>query len=80
MTLYEFEALNQEEKAEAVWRGTFLADRIADGCRIQLYSLSGCYVEVFYDPQSNKITDFRAFTGNQFLVPYLAQLNPIKQN
>ncbi|WP_164849916.1 hypothetical protein [Mucilaginibacter limnophilus] len=75
MTLYEFEALDLTEKAEAVWRGTFLAYREADGRRIQLYSLPGCYVEAFYDPQSNKITDFRSFTGKQLLVPYLEQLN-----
>jgi hypothetical protein len=73
MTLYEFNALDLTEKAEAVWRGTFLADREADGLTIQLYSLTGFYVELFYDPLANKITDFHAFTNKQLLAPYLAQ-------
>lgn len=74
MTLYEFHALNETEKADAVWHGTFLADREDAGLRIQLYSLGSFYVEVFYDPLMNKITDFRAFNSNHLLVPYLAQI------
>jgi hypothetical protein len=72
MTVYEFNALDQQGKAEAVWRGTFLADRAADGLLVQLYSLPGCYVEVFYDQAANQITNFEAFTNKQLLVPYLA--------
>jgi hypothetical protein len=74
MTLYEFNALDITEKAEAVWRGTFLADREADGLTIQLYALTGCYVELFYDPRANQITGFEAFTNKQLLAPYLAQM------
>jgi hypothetical protein len=74
MTVYEFNALDISEKAEAVWRGTFLADREADGLIIQLYSLTGCYVELFYDRTANQITGFEAFTNKQLLAPYLAQL------
>jgi hypothetical protein len=75
MTVYEFNALDQHEKAEAVWRGTFLAERVADGLHVQLYSLPGCYVEVFYDQAANQITGFEAFTNKQLLAPYLAQTN-----
>lgn len=75
MTVFEFNALDQQEKAEAVWRGTFLAERMADGLPIQLYSLPGCYVEVFYDQAANQIIGFEAFTNKQLLVPYLAQTN-----
>ncbi|MFD0767156.1 hypothetical protein ACFQZI_20040 [Mucilaginibacter lutimaris] len=74
MTLLEFNALNMTEKAEAVWRGTFLADRQADGLLVQLYSLPGCYVELFYDQAANQITGFEAFTNKQLLAPYLAQM------
>jgi len=74
MTLYEFNALDLTEKAEAVWRGTFLAEREADGLVVQLYALTGCYVEVFYDQSANKISDFQAFTNKQLLAPYLAQI------
>lgn len=74
MTLLEFNALNMPEKAEAVWRGTFLGDREADGRLIQLYSLPGCYVELFYDHSAYRITGFEAFTNKQLLAPYLAQM------
>lgn len=72
MTLYEFNGLELNEKAEAVWRGTFLAERTAGELIIQLYFLSGCYVEVYYDQAANQITGFEAFTNKQLLAPYLA--------
>lgn len=74
MTLLEFNALDLNEKAEALWRGTFLAERESDGQTIQLYSLPSFYAELFYDPLANKITDLRAFTSRQGLVPYLAKI------
>ncbi|MBK0379270.1 hypothetical protein [Mucilaginibacter segetis] len=70
-TLYDFNALSEQEKAEAVWRGSFLADREAAGLKVQLYRLDSFYVEVFYDPAANTILRFRAFTSNNLLVPYL---------
>ena len=74
LTLYDFNALTDDEKAEAVWEGTFLADRQADGSTVQLYGLDNFYVEVFYDQSANKISAFQAFTSNKYLVPYLAQI------
>lgn len=73
MTVYEFNALDQDEKAEAIWRGTFLAERLVNELHVQLYSLPGFYVEVYYDQAANQITGFEAFTNKQLLVPYLAQ-------
>jgi hypothetical protein len=73
-TLPDFNALPENEKADAVWQGRFLADREEDGFRVQLYSLPAFYVEVFYDALDNKITEFRAFSNKQFLAPYLAQI------
>lgn len=74
LTLYDFNALTDTEKAEAVWAGSFLADREAAGLRLQLYSLPAFYVEVIYDAAANQITAFRAFTNKQLLAPYLAQI------
>ncbi|TWR26833.1 hypothetical protein FPZ42_07285 [Mucilaginibacter achroorhodeus] len=74
MTLLEFNALSLYDKANAVWHGTFLADRKEKGMVIQLYSLAGFYVEVFYDQRDNKIIDLRSFTSTQKLFPYLAQI------
>jgi len=74
LTLYDFNALTDDQKAEAVWQGTFLADREENGLAVQLYSLDNFYVEVFYDPKTNNVSRFQAFTSKQLLVPYLAQI------
>jgi len=74
LTLEDFNALTDNEKAEAVWQGSFLGDRQASGQMVQLYSLDNFYVEVNYCPQANAITHFRSFTDTRQLVPYLAQI------
>jgi len=72
MTLYEFNALEENKKADAVWKGTFLADREENGLAVQLYAVDSFYVELFYDPQANRVLRFRAFRSKNQLVPYLA--------
>lgn len=74
LTQCDFDRLPENEKAEAVWQGSFLADREENGLIVQLHAVSGFYVEVFYDPAANKILSFRSFTNKQSLVPYLAHI------
>ena len=74
MTLYEFNTLADDEKANAVWQGSFLADREEDGLKIQLYAVDNFFVELFYDATENKITAFRSFNSKRLLAPYLAQI------
>ena len=74
LTTEDFNALPETEKAEAVWQGSFLADREENGLTIQLYAVSSFYVELFYDPLANKILSFRSFTNKHLLVPYLAHI------
>ncbi|WP_133300184.1 hypothetical protein [Mucilaginibacter terrenus] len=62
------------DKAEALWQGTFLGERHADGLTIQLYSVKAFYAEIFYEVKKNKIIDIQAFTSRQQLGPYLAQI------
>ena len=74
ISLYDFNLLEDDEKATAVWAGTFLGDREENGLRVQLYSVDGFYVEVFYDGLANKILRFRAFKTYDLLTPYLAHV------
>jgi hypothetical protein len=74
LTLDDFNSLTETEKADAVWTGSFLADRQANGLMVQLYAVNSFYVEVFYDPQANQIVGFRAFNTKNLLVPYLAHI------
>lgn len=71
ITLYAFNQLSENEKAEATWGGTYLSNRTEDGRLIQLYSLPDFYVEVYYHPEANTITRFRAFKSLGQLVPYI---------
>lgn len=74
LTMHDFNNLMGPEKAEAIWRGTFLGDRPEGDHTVQLYSLGSFYVEVSYSPAANRIGGFHAFTNTRLLVPYLAQI------
>ncbi len=74
LTLYDFNNFTDNEKADAVWSGSFLADREEDGLKVQLYSVHAFYVEAFYDAVANKILRFRAFSSQRLLAPYLVQI------
>jgi hypothetical protein len=65
LTLFDFNGLDGAEKAEAVWKGTFLSNRAEGNLTVQLYNLGAFWVEVYYDSQSNKIMRFNAFSGNR---------------
>jgi len=75
LKLYDFNAFTEDEKAGAVWSGSFLAGREDNGLMVQLYSVHSFYVEAFYDPAANKKLRFRAFTSRDLFVPYLSQIN-----
>lgn len=74
LTLNDFNNLDENEKANATWQGTFLADREENGLIVRLYSLDAFYVEVFFDDRANKILRLRAFDHTGQLVPYLAHI------
>ncbi|WP_158829119.1 hypothetical protein [Mucilaginibacter lacusdianchii] len=72
MTLYEFNALNENERAEVLWEQTPLSQRFEQpSCVILLYSLQDFYAEVFYDQEENRITRVRGFRALHLLAPYL---------
>jgi hypothetical protein len=75
MTLYQFQSLDIQEQANAVWDGTYLEHRTNNGFRIVLYDLGGFYVEVYYAPDENKIIKLRPFKSTSPLQPYLDRMN-----
>ena len=74
LTMEDYEALSEAEKAAAIMQGRFLADREENGLIVQLYSLGKIYGEVYYDKHANQILRYRVFEGTQQLVPYLAHI------
>lgn len=71
VTLYEFNALDDNGRAEVAWTGTYLGQREEGDQIIQLYSLPDFYTEVFYDPAKNEITRIRGFKKLHLLTPYI---------
>lgn len=74
MTLYEFNALTVDKKANAVWNGTFIMNRQQSETKYALYSISDFFVEVSYDCVKNEITSFRSFKTKRLLDDYLREI------
>ena len=76
MTLYEFNALELNERMEAVNQyGTFLDNYITQDIRINCYTIDKFFVEVVYDAEHNTITEVRSFKYGHSLDKYAPKLN-----
>jgi phosphoenolpyruvate synthase/pyruvate phosphate dikinase len=72
MTLYEFIALNERDRANAVWEGKFIGLREEEKYSILLYRVYDFYCEVFYDKVDNSILRIRPFKTKKLLEPYFS--------
>lgn len=77
MTLYEFNALDEMEQAEALWESEFIADRHDEEHNILLYQRDSFYIEVFHHRQLNVIRRIRSFSSTTQLEPYINNINVI---
>lgn len=76
VTLYEFNCLEENEKAKFLWQsGTLIMNRFEDDYSINLYSLYGFYVETWYRREENRIQKFRTFKNLSQLEPYLDRID-----
>jgi hypothetical protein len=76
MTLHEFKALDDLQKATAlVDDGVLLGRRDLLFYLIFLYQVEGFYVEVLYSIKSKKVYKFRAFENLELLEPYLSKID-----
>ena len=76
MSLYEFIALDEHQKAESVWQGEFITFREEDRGTVLLYRVHDFYVEVYYAKETNKIIRFNPFRTKARLGLYFtASLN-----
>ena len=76
MTLYEFNALSEDEKAAVLWsKGDFVIERKENNFSILLYQVQSFYVEVFYSGKENKISRLRSFSSINQLEPYLNNID-----
>ncbi len=71
MTLYEFNMLDDNNKYQTTWDlGTHIDTAITNEHRINLYSIDRFFVEVYYNPISNKIVDIKSFIHGHSLDKY----------
>jgi len=76
MTLYQFNALSEEEQANLLWdKGVHIAHRSDETIKYILYQLDAFYIEVWYAYEDNNILKFRTFSSTDALEPYLQQIN-----
>lgn len=72
ITLYEFNSLDELEKGEALWElGVHVTERFNGEIGYSLYQLNNFYVEVEYNGDQNKISNFTAFSTDTKLKSYL---------
>jgi hypothetical protein len=75
MTLYEFIALGETEKAILMREGVFIIDRKDGEFNVELYNLGEFFVEIFYNTNENKVTSLKPFKTKRFLEPYLHEVS-----
>jgi hypothetical protein len=66
MTLYEFNALNEDDKANKTWEGALISDREDFDHRILLYQVDAFYVEVYFNKKLNAIKNSDPFPHLNF--------------
>jgi len=70
--------LNKDDKLKSVWsRGQFIDNYITDIERTNLYGIDKFYVDVVYDPDSNKIVEVRSFKTGKCLEKYFPEIKTV---
>ena len=62
MTLYEFNALDDMEQAQAVWNAVHIGERWEEEHNILLYQVDSFYVEVYHHKEYNVIRRMRSLS------------------
>jgi hypothetical protein len=71
MTLYEFNILDINQRMEAVNQlGTYLDNYVTKQERCNCYAIDKFFVEVVYNPQTNKIENINSFKTGYLLDKY----------
>lgn len=75
MKIYEFLNLEEHQRYETIWDdGVHIENYVTSSLICQLYSLGDFYVEIHYDPTTNKIIGNLPFNHGENLDKYLPEL------
>lgn len=73
MTLYQFNALSNQDQQAAIWeQSNFVVSRRDGLDYLNLYAIDRFFVEIRYNPAWNEITHCRSFCSMDALEPYLS--------
>jgi len=75
MTLREFQLTDEQQQAQKLMDAVCVAGRDDGDQKVLLYQLDSFYVEVFYNPRHQLITDFRSFDDVDKLDAYLENVS-----
>lgn len=75
MTIFEFNQLNQSEKAELVLNSRLLAERVENDSLFRLYYSKGIYVEVWLNPAHKQVYGMKPFLNTKSLACYLDEVS-----
>jgi len=76
MTLYEFNMLDVNDMYQTTWDlGTHIDTAFSKSHRINLYSIDKFFVEIYYNPTSNKIEDIQSFIHGHSMDKYTGKVN-----
>lgn len=74
MKLYEYKLLTDEQQYHILWNDGILIDACLDGnVKKLLYAIHNFYVELWYNPSTNKILWKLSFKQGLLLEKYLAK-------
>lgn len=75
MTLSDFILLSASGKKSLVkLLGILIAKRVEGGGMVYLFQVESLYVEIYCNPVTRVIEEYRAFTGAAALAPYLGSI------
>lgn len=75
MALYEFNILDDNEKYQAVWDlGTCLDTIFSEEHWVSLYAIDMFFVDIYYNPNSNKIVKIQSFKRGNPLDKYIDKI------
>jgi hypothetical protein len=76
VTIFQFNQLSEDGQADILYRmGVFISMRSTEEHKVLLYQVEGFYVEIYYHPRSNTITEFRSFASTEQLEEYLEKIS-----
>jgi len=75
MTLREFQLTDENKQAQKLLNAVCVAGRDEGEQKVLLYQLDSFYVEVYYHPRQNLITNYRGFDDIEELDPYLENMS-----